>query len=54
MKIDDKTKDEKLHHIDRTKISALLSGKIDEYEYLTGEQTLTFDKKNSDRTSLKC
>ena len=37
---DDKIKDEKLQHdISReaAKISALSSGKIDKYEYLTGE-----------------
>ena len=40
MTIDDKIKDEKLQHdISReaAKISALSSGKIDKYEYLTGE-----------------
>ena len=43
MKIDDKSKDEKLQYdISReaTKISALSSGKIDKYEYLTGEEIL--------------
>ena len=45
MATDDKIRDEKLHHdINReaAKISALSSGKIDKYEYLT---------KKSDRTS---
>ena len=40
MVIDDKIRDEKLQHdINReaAKISALLSGNIDKYEYLTGE-----------------
>ena len=40
MTIDDKIKDEKLQYdINReaAKISALSSGKIDKYEYLTGE-----------------
>ena len=39
MTIDDKTKDEKVQYdINRktAKISALSSGKIDKYEYLTG------------------
>ena len=43
MKIDDKSKDEKLQYDitrEATKISALSSGKIDKYEYLTGEEIL--------------
>ena len=43
MTIDDQIRDEKLqYHINReaAKISALLSGKIDKYEYLTGEEIL--------------
>ena len=43
MTIDDKIKDEKLQHdINReaAKILALSSGKIDKYEYLTGEEIL--------------
>ena len=43
MAIDLKIKDEKLqYNINRKagKISALSSGKIDEYEYLTGEEIL--------------
>ena len=43
MTIDDKIKDEKLKcNINReaAKISALSSGKIDKYEYLTGEEIL--------------
>ena len=43
MTIDDKIKDEKLwYDINReaAKISALSSGKIDKYEYLTGEEIL--------------
>ena len=43
MTIDDKINDEKLQYdINReaTKISALSSGKIDRYEYLTGEKIL--------------
>ena len=42
-----KIKDEKLQHdINReaAKISALSSGKIDEYEYLTGEEILPSDQ----------
>ena len=41
MKIDDKIKDEKLQSgvsREAAKISALSSGKIDKYEYLTGEE----------------
>ena len=43
MAIEDQIKDEKLQYdINReaAKISALLSGKIDKYEYLTGEEIL--------------
>ena len=43
MTIDDQIRDEKLQsNINReaAKISALLSGKIDKYEYLTGEEIL--------------
>ena len=43
MSIDDKIKDEKLqYHINReaARISALSSGKIDKYEFLTGEEIL--------------
>ena len=44
---DDKIRDEKLKYdINReaAKISALSSGKIDEYEYLTGEEILLSDQ----------
>ena len=43
MTIEDKIKDEKLQYdINReaAKISALSSGKIDKYEYLTGEEII--------------
>ena len=43
-----KIKDEKLrYNINReeAKISALSSGKIDKYEYLTGEEILKSDQK---------
>ena len=43
MTIEDQIKDEKLQHdINRevAKISALSSGKLDKYEYLTGEEIL--------------
>ena len=43
MTIEDQIRDEKLqYHINReaSKISALSSGKIDKYEYLTGEEIL--------------
>ena len=41
MTIDDKIKDDKLQYIinrETAKISALSSGNIDKYEYLTGEE----------------
>ena len=44
MNIDDKTRDEKLQYdISRTatKTSALSSGKIEKYEYLTGQELLS-------------
>ena len=44
MAIDDKIRDEKLQYdINReaTNVSALSSGKIDKYEYLTGNNILT-------------
>ena len=47
MTIDDKIRDEKLQYdINReaAKISALSSGKIDKYEYLTGEEILSPDQ----------
>ena len=47
MTTDDKIKDEKLQYdINReeTKISALLSGKIDEYDYLAGEEIFPSDQ----------
>ena len=47
MKIDDKIKNDKLQYdINRKarKISPLLSVKIDEYEYLTGEEILPSDQ----------
>ena len=48
MKIDDKIKDEKLQnyiHREAEKISALSSGKIYKYEYLTGEEILPADER---------
>ena len=48
MTIDDKIKDEKLQNDVRreaAKISTLSSGKIDKYEYLTGEEILSFNQK---------
>ena len=46
MTIDDKIKDEKLQYDIRREvtISALLSGKIDKYEYITGEEILPYDQ----------
>ena len=46
MPIDDKIRDEKVQcNINReaAKISALSSGKIDKYEFLTGKEILIFD-----------
>ena len=46
MTVDDESRNEKLQYdINReaAKISALPSGKIDKYEYLTGEKILTSD-----------
>ena len=43
MTIEDKIKDEKLQYYinkEAAKISALSSGKLDKYEYLTGEEIL--------------
>ena len=48
MTIDDKIRDEKLqYNINRevAKISALSSGKIDKYEYLTGEEILPSNQR---------
>ena len=48
MTIDDQIRDEKLqYYINReaTKISALSSGKIEKYEYLTGEEILPVNQK---------
>ena len=48
MTIDDQIKDEKFQHdINRetAKISVLSSGKIDKYEYLTGEEILPSNQK---------
>ena len=50
MTTDDKIRDEKLEYdINRetSKISALSSGKIDKYEYLTGEEILPSDQRRS-------
>ena len=49
MTIDDQTRDEKMQYdINReaAKISALWSGKIDKYEYLTGEEILPSNQKS--------
>ena len=46
--IDDKNRDEKLQYdINReaAKISALSSGKIDKYEYLTGKEILPLNRR---------
>ena len=49
MTIEDKIKDEKLQYdINReaAKISALSSGKIDKYQYLTGEEVLPSNQQH--------
>ena len=49
MKIDDKNRDEKLQYDmnrEAEKISALSSGKIDKYEFLTGEDILPSDQRS--------
>ena len=44
MKIDDRIRDEKLqYHREAAQISALSSGKIKNYENLTGEETFPSD-----------
>ena len=48
MRIDEEIRDEKLQYdINReaAKISALTSGKIDKYEYLTSEEILSSNQK---------
>ena len=48
MKTNDENRDKKLqYHIDReaAKISALSSGTIDKYEYLTGEEILPSNQR---------
>ena len=53
MRNDDQIKDEKLQYDknrEAAKISALSSGKIDKYEYLTGEEILPSNlKKNKQK-----
>ena len=47
MTIDDKIRDEKLQYNsnwEAAKMSAFSSGKIDRYEYFTGEEILPFDQ----------
>ena len=53
MAIDDKIRNEKLQHdINReaAKVPALSSGKVNKYEYLTGEEVLHFKSKKTDVT----
>ena len=48
MTIEDQIRDEKLHYAinrEAAKISALSSGKIDKYEYLTGEEILPSNRQ---------
>ena len=57
MAIDGKIRDEKLQYVikrEAAKVSALTSGKIYKYEYLTGEEILPLDQGRTeliDRTS---
>ena len=49
MAVDDKIRDEKLQHDikrEAAKIAALSSGKIDKYEFLTGEEILPPDQRS--------
>ena len=55
MTIDDQIRDEKLqYHINReaAKISTLLSGKIDKYEYLTGEEILPSNQQITEQAKF--
>ena len=55
MTIDDMIRDEKLQYdINReaAKMSALPSGKIDKYEYLTGEEKLSGQRRVIEQASL--
>ena len=58
MPIDDKIRDKKKlqQHIDREsgKISALTSGKIDKYEYLTGEAILLSNQRQVIKQAKFC
>ena len=48
MTIDDKIRDEKLQYYinkEAAKVSALSSGKLYKYEYLTGEEILPFNQR---------
>ena len=48
MTIDDKIRDEKLKHVidkEPAKLSALSSGKIYKYQYLTGAETLSANQR---------
>ena len=50
MTVDDKIRNEKLQyyiHRKAAKISALSSGKVDKYEYLTGEETLPSNQRQN-------
>ena len=49
MTTDDMIRDEKLQYINReaAKISALSSGKIDKYEYVSGEEILPSNQRKS-------
>ena len=50
MTIDDKIRDEKLQYDinrEQAKMSALSSGKIDKYEFLTGEEILSSDQSRT-------
>ena len=54
MTIEDQIKDEKLQYdINReaAKISALSSGRIDKYDYLTGEEIIPSNQQQNNSTS---
>ena len=49
MTIDDRIRDERLQHnkVEATKISALSSGKLDKYEFVTSEEKLPSDQSRT-------
>ena len=50
MTVDDRIRDERLQHnikVEATKISALSSGKLDKYEFVTSEEKLPSDQSRT-------